>query len=184
MNEGNPTAAGSEEFSLAVHKLWQRAVQFASQRHLGQMRKDGKTPYMAHPMRVALTVRHVFGVDDPVALAAALLHDVIEDTPTDFDSILLHFGPEVAQAVAALTKDPRLAEPEREAAYDKQLAGAAWQARLVKLADVFDNYCDSHNDEMRAKAKKSAIRAIGLASDDPRLQPAAAIVKQLIAKSF
>jgi (p)ppGpp synthase/HD superfamily hydrolase len=52
---------------------------------------------------VALTVRQVFGVDDEVALAAALLHDTIEDATTDYDDLIEAFGREVAEAVAALT---------------------------------------------------------------------------------
>jgi guanosine-3',5'-bis(diphosphate) 3'-pyrophosphohydrolase len=77
------------------------------------MRKDGVTPYVAHPFRVAFTVRHVFEVDDPVALCVALLHDVIEDTTTDFDDVCAEFGEEIAAAVACLTKDKRLPEDER-----------------------------------------------------------------------
>jgi guanosine-3',5'-bis(diphosphate) 3'-pyrophosphohydrolase len=131
-------------------------------------------------MRVALTVLHVFGMDDPVALCAALLHDTIEDTTTDYDDLFATFGKEVADAVAALTKDMRLPEPEREAAYDLQLAAATWQARLVKLADVYDNFCDSVDDAKRAKAAAKAERAIACAGDDPRLRAAVSAVAEMI----
>ena len=47
---------------------WQRAASFAARQHHGQFRKDGATPYVAHPVRVALTVRHLFGVDDPATI--------------------------------------------------------------------------------------------------------------------
>src|SRR5687768_1806066 len=124
-------------------RAWQQAASFAARAHAGQLRKDGRTPYVAHPVRVALTVRHVFGIDDETALVAALLHDVIEDTKTDYDDLAEEFGRDAADAVAALTKDGRLPEPEREAAYDRQLSAASWQARLVKLADVYDNFCDT-----------------------------------------
>ena len=140
--------------------VWQQAASFAARLHAGQVRKDGQTPYVAHPFRVALTVRHVFAVDDPVALAAALLHDVIEDTTADYDDIQEEFGTEVADTVAALTKDMRLPESDREVAYDQQLAQASWQAQLVKLADVFDNFCDSLTEAGRAKAAEKAKRAI------------------------
>lgn len=129
----NPTPA---------HDLWQRAASFAARAHQGQLRKDNATPYVAHPARVAITVLHVFGCDDPVCLASALLHDVIEDCDIDYDDLLEHFGAEVASCVAALSKDPRLPEPEREPAYDAQIADADWRAKLVKLADVYDNTCD------------------------------------------
>src|SRR5262245_58512747 len=88
------------------------AVSFAARAHRHQVRKDGQTPYAAHPFRVCLIVRHVFGIDDPEYLTAALLHDTIEDTTTDFDDIQERFGPRVAGSVAALTKDMRLPEAD------------------------------------------------------------------------
>src|SRR5215217_2629487 len=93
------------------------AASFAARAHRHQLRKDGQTPYAAHPFRVCLIVRHVFGIDDPDVLAAALLHDTIEDTTTDFDDLAIAFGPRIAGWAAALSKDGRLPEPEREAAY-------------------------------------------------------------------
>src|SRR5947207_14097454 len=84
------------------------AASFAARAHRHQLRKDNQTPYAAHPFRVCLIVRHVFGFDDPKALAAALLHDTIEDTTTDRDDLIEQFGAEVAEWVAALTKDNRL----------------------------------------------------------------------------
>jgi guanosine-3',5'-bis(diphosphate) 3'-pyrophosphohydrolase len=145
------------------------------------MRKDGRTPYVAHPFRVALTVRQVFGVDDEIALAAALLHDVIEDTTADYDDLRQQFGKEVADAVAALTKDMRLPEEVREPAYDRQLSAASWQARLVKLADVYDNFCESDGESARLKSAKKAVRAIECAGPDPRLAAAIEIVRRAIA---
>ena len=161
------------------HPMWQRAVSYAAARHLGQFRKDGLTPYFAHPVRVALTVRHVFDVDDTTALVAALLHDLIEDTTTDYDDLIEEFGKEVADAVAALTKDARLPELLRESEYDKQLSQASWQARLIKLADVYDNFCDSA-PEKRSKVAAKARRAIDCAGDEPKVQRAVAIVRKLI----
>ena len=162
-------------------KLWQQAVSFAARQHQGQKRKDGQTPYFAHPVRVALTVRHVFGVDDETALVAALLHDLIKDTTTDYDDLLKAFGQAVAEAVAVPTKDARLPEAEREAAYDHQLAAASWQARLVKLADVYDNFCDARDEKERAKFAEKAERAIHCAGDAAELQRAMEIVRRLIA---
>lgn len=123
--------------------LWQEAAAFAARAHLHQVRKDGATPYVSHVFRVAMTVRDVFACDDPVALAAALLHDTIEDTTADYDEIAERFGAPVADVVAALTKNMALPEDEREREYDARLARADWQARLVKLADTFDNFHDA-----------------------------------------
>ncbi len=122
--------------------MWQRAAALAARAHHRQMRKDGVTPYFSHPYRVAMTVRDVFNCADPVALAVALLHDVIEDTTVDYDDILGQFGEEVADAVAALTKNKALREDLRESEYDRRLSQADWRARLVKLADTFDNFSD------------------------------------------
>jgi guanosine-3',5'-bis(diphosphate) 3'-pyrophosphohydrolase len=159
---------------------WQRAVAFASRKHAGQFRKDGHTPYASHPMRVAMVVRHVFDIADETALIAALLHDTIEDTTTDHDELTHHFGSAVADVVAAVSKDGRLPHDEREAAYDRQIGAANWQARLVKLADVYDNFCDSRSDGERAKSADKALRAITCAGHDPQLASAIKLVGQLI----
>ena len=79
------------------------AAAFAARAHQHQLRKDGRTPYVSHPFRVCLVVRHLFGIDDPRIHAAALLHDTIEDTTTDYDDIVERFGPDVAGWVAAVT---------------------------------------------------------------------------------
>jgi len=118
------------------------AAAFAARAHRHQLRKDGQTPYVSHTFRVCLVVRHVFGFDDPKMLAAALLHDTIEDTATDCDDIIERFGPDVARWVAALTKDMRLPNDEREAAYCRTLASADWQVKVCKLADIYDNLGD------------------------------------------
>src|SRR2546421_13103378 len=102
------------------------AIAFAARAHRHQLRKDGQTPYASHPFRVCLVTRHVFGIDDPQVLTAAVLHDTVEDTTTDYDDLREHFGQEVAGWVALLSKDKRQPEPEREAAYVEQLVHAPW----------------------------------------------------------
>src|SRR4051794_12005694 len=92
------------------------AASFAARAHRDQIRKDGQTPYIAHPFRVALIVRHIFGIEDGTALSAALLHDTIEDTKTDRDDLIEQFGSEVATWVATLSKDKRLPDETREQA--------------------------------------------------------------------
>lgn len=159
---------------------WQRAVSFAARKHAGQFRKDGHTPYASHPLRVAMVVRHVFDIADELALIAALLHDTIEDTTTDHDELTHHFGSAVADVVAAVSKDGRLPHDEREAAYDRQIAAANWQAKLVKLADVYDNFCDSSSEAERAKCAEKARRAIACAGDASQLAVAIKRVQQLI----
>jgi len=161
---------------------WQKAASAAARFHRHQYRKDGQTPYVAHPFRVAMTVRDLFGVSDPVAVAAALLHDVIEDTTADYDDIAKEFGTEVADTVAALTKDMRMPERDREGAYDDQLRAGPWQAKLIKLADVFDNVSDSGATGIPTKALQKARRAIEVAGNDERLAGAVALVRRLVAE--
>ena len=120
-----------------------QAVSFAARAHKNQFRKDKETPYVSHPFRVCLTLRHIFGVTDEKILAAALLHDTVEDTPKDFDDIKEFFGPEIAHWVALLSKDKRLPEEEREKVYAAQLKRAPLPVKLIKLADIHDNLLDT-----------------------------------------
>ena len=149
------------------------AASFAARAHKDQLRKDGQTPYAAHPFRVCLVVRHVFGVDDPQTLAAALLHDTIEDTPTDFDEIAERFGAEVAGWVAALTKDMRMEEGPREAEYRRVLAAAPWPVVVCKLADIYDNLSDSRGLSPDKRARSVRRSAEYLDALRPTLPPEA-----------
>jgi guanosine-3',5'-bis(diphosphate) 3'-pyrophosphohydrolase len=164
--------------------LWQEAVAFAARAHRNQLRKDEKTPYVAHVVRVTMTVAVVFGCTDETALLAALLHDTIEDTGTDFDDLEERFGRKAAEVVAALTKNAALPEKEREEEYDRRLAQADWRAKLIKLADTYDNLCDSIAlGQPPAKVRKvltKCDRAIRLARADGHdaLNRAALIVER------
>jgi len=146
--------------------LWQRAAAFAARAHAGQMRADGRTPYFSHCARVAMIVASEFGCADERTLAAAFLHDTIEDTPTDYDDIERGFGKGVADCVAALTKNHALPGPVRERDYDKRLAAASWQARLIKLADAWDNWSDVGARGGKAKGIKRCKRALALVRQD------------------
>jgi guanosine-3',5'-bis(diphosphate) 3'-pyrophosphohydrolase len=125
-----------------ARRLVLEAASFAARAHHGQMRKDNTTPYVSHVFRVCLVVRDVFGFHDAATLTAALLHDTIEDTTTDFDDIEERFGRQIAAWVAALTKNKSLPEAEREQDYIQRLLQAPWQVQACKLADVYDNLTD------------------------------------------
>ncbi|MHC4142221.1 MAG: HD domain-containing protein [Planctomycetota bacterium] len=166
---------------MAQKDLWHEAAAMAARVHKNQPRQDKrKTPYFSHPARVALTVAVKFGCTDDDILAAAFLHDVLEDTLVDYDDLLRKFNKEIADIVAALSKDPRLVEPEREKRYDEQLAKAGWKTKLIKLADVYDNLADSEDDEIREKMLDRAERALALAKDHPELEKASALVRGLL----
>jgi guanosine-3',5'-bis(diphosphate) 3'-pyrophosphohydrolase len=106
----------------------ERAIELAAKAHAGQVDKAGQ-PYILHPLRLLLAVR------TPHERIAAVLHDIVEDTPTTFDDLVAEgFAPEVVAAVRALTKTD--GEKRIEAAHR---AAADPVARAVKLADVADN---------------------------------------------
>lgn len=152
----------------ATYRPLLEAVAFAARAHRGQLRKDNETPYHSHVFRACLIVRHVFGIDDPQVLTAALLHDTVEDTKIDFDDLLKQFGTDVADWVAMLSKDKRQREDRREAVYGEQLARAPWQVKVCKLADIFDNAMDSvwMPPERRAKAFRNAHRYLNALRQD------------------
>lgn len=122
------------------------AASMAASLHSGQGRKDG-TPYFQHPARVAAILARA-GADDCL-VAAGFLHDVIEDTPADYDDLFEVFGEDVADWVAVMSKDHRLPEPVREPAYKLQLQEGPWQGRAIKLADQLDNFTASMVNQKR-----------------------------------
>ncbi len=162
--------------------LWQEAASFAARAHRHQLRKDGSTPYFAHPVRVAMTIALVFGFDDEKVLAAALLHDTIEDTTTDYEDLHQRFGRDVAGYVVAMTKDMRLPEKQREDAYFKQLADGPWQGRLIKLADSYDNLMSVWDAASRRKQLEKSKRALEITAGDANLAKARAKLQELIRK--
>ena len=159
--------------------LWHEAAAFAARAHRYDVQKDGVTPYVAHPMRVALRVATLFNVTDETILTAALLHDVIEDCDCDYEDVAKPFGEDVAQLVRLLSKDMRLPEAEREAQYDRQLAEGPWQARLIKLADVYDNMSTRPVGVDVNSLLRKARRALDLAKDDAPLAEPRRIVQQV-----
>jgi guanosine-3',5'-bis(diphosphate) 3'-pyrophosphohydrolase len=133
-------------------------------------------------------LREVFGIDDRQALTAAVLHDTVEDTTTDFDDLEEKFGADVAAWVAMLSKDKRRQEQDREAAYVAQLASAPWQVKVCKLADVFDNLLDAKHlkpeqRERTGRRTRRYIDAIGAALP-AEAQPAYDTVERLFAELY
>jgi len=167
---------------MTYKPLWHEAAALSARAHQHQFRKDGQTPYGAHPARVAMIIAITFGFTDEAILAAAYLHDVIEDCDLDYDDVYEPFGKDVADFVAAMTKDMRLIEAERERAYDEQLAAGPWQGRLIKLADVYDNLSDARTDYGKRKIIDRAHRALTLAAGDNELASACEKLRALIAK--
>jgi guanosine-3',5'-bis(diphosphate) 3'-pyrophosphohydrolase len=110
---------------------------FATIKHKGQLRKsaEGAVPYILHPQEVAQLVQGR-GCDD-IAIAAAWLHDVIEDCGCTHGELVGLFGREVAAVVLELTDDPRLSKTERKRAQIEHVL--SHRARCVKIADKTSN---------------------------------------------
>src|SRR5216117_2988116 len=123
-------------------ELLRRAYVFSALEHKGQVRHSGE-PYLVHPLEVASILAEMRL--DPVAIAAGLLHDVVEDTLTTIEKIQEHFGPEVAHVVEGVTKIsaiPFSSSEERQAEnFRKMLLAMVDDIRviLVKLADRLHN---------------------------------------------
>ncbi|MEA2932501.1 MAG: diphosphokinase / guanosine-3,5-bis(diphosphate) 3-diphosphatase, partial [Actinomycetota bacterium] len=119
-----------------------RAYELAEEAHRGQMRRSGD-PYIQHPVAVAAILAEL-GLDD-VTLAAALLHDAVEDTGVSLDEIVRDFGAEVAAIVDGVTKLDRVSfdskEAQQAATMRKMLVAMAKDIRvlLIKLADRLHN---------------------------------------------
>ena len=122
--------------------LFLRAYETADQAHQGQRRKSGE-PYILHPVAVASVVAEM-GLDD-VSIAAALLHDAVEDTAVELIQIQTEFGHDVATIVDGVTKLDRVRfatkEAQQAATLRKMLVAMASDLRvlLIKLADRLHN---------------------------------------------
>jgi (p)ppGpp synthase/HD superfamily hydrolase len=120
----------------------ERARIFATAAHaaVGQIRKYTGEPYVVHPIEVSEIVASVGGTDAMVA--AALLHDVLEDTGVTFDVLEAEFGSEVAELVLWLTDVSKPEDGNRSTrkALDRQHSAAApAEAQTIKVADLISN---------------------------------------------
>jgi (p)ppGpp synthase/HD superfamily hydrolase len=120
----------------------ERARIFATAAHaaVGQLRKYTNEPYIVHPAEVAEIVASVGGTND--MLAAAWLHDVVEDTGVTLEVIRQEFGDDVAELVGWLTDVSRPEDgnrAQRKAVDREHTARAPAAAQTVKLADLISN---------------------------------------------
>jgi (p)ppGpp synthase/HD superfamily hydrolase len=161
--------------------LTQRAAEFAAKAHYGQVRKYTGEPYFTHPVNVAGLVRDAGGTDEMIA--AAYLHDTLEDTDTHWWDLYDEFGPTVMAYVLWLT-DPSLQgnRAYRKAAARAQLATAPPEVQTIKLADLIDNTASIvQNDPKFAKVYLEEKRLLlqVLIKGDPDLQDMAFAMTKL-----
>ena len=126
-----------------------RAARFAAECHRGQKRKYHGGPYIEHPMRVAGRMAMREGATED-AVAAAWLHDVIEDCGIDPPKLEYHFGEAVMVLVVGLTnpscgsKAPRA---ERKRMDREHIAAECWEVKVIKLLDRIDNLSEMGEDD-------------------------------------
>ena len=119
------------------------ASAFAAHKHRDQRRKGADaSPYINHPIAVANVLANEGGITDNTVLAAALLHDTIEDTDTTEEERLTQFGPDIAAIVVEVTDDKSLPKQDRKRLQIEHAATLSAQAKLVKLADKTCNVRD------------------------------------------
>jgi GTP diphosphokinase / guanosine-3',5'-bis(diphosphate) 3'-diphosphatase len=126
------------------------AYEVAAAAHAGQQRDEG-TPYIVHPLRVAVSLVDELGIRSPELICSALLHDVIEDSETTREQIAEMFGEDVAQVVWLLTKFEETSLYDYLAAIE---AASDTGAPIVKLCDRLDNLRFLvHSDRMDKKRR-------------------------------
>ncbi|HEX3764083.1 MAG TPA: HD domain-containing protein [Kofleriaceae bacterium] len=123
--------------------LYLDAIRFAAERHAGQLVPGSGLPYVVHVASVAVEVmgaltREPFARAD-LAVACAVLHDTVEDTPTTAGEIAARFGDDVAAGVSALSKNPALPKHARMADSLDRIRAQPREVWLVKLADRIVN---------------------------------------------
>ena len=142
--------------------LINKAKMLAGKAHEGQFRKYSGMPYIVHPIEVATIVQTVEHSDEMIA--AALLHDVVEDTDYSFEDIAKEVSPEVADLVKGLTdvSSPQDGNRKVRKAIDKDhLAGQNAEVQTIKLADVISNSQDiKANDPKFAKVYIEEMKAL------------------------
>ena len=157
-----------------------RAYGLAASKHAGQVRRSGEA-YLSHPLAVARIVAEQ--TQDPVAIAAALLHDVVEDTDISLDDLRRQFPPAVAEIVDGVTKVERTLfatkEAQQAATMRKLVIAMADDLRvlIIKLADRLHNMrtlAAMPVEKQQAIARETfdvyAPLALRLGMDDVRMQ--------------
>ncbi len=126
--QGKDCVVDAKAFAILAHES------------IGQKRKYTGEPYYVHPIAVCTIVETV--THDPIVRAAALLHDVVEDTPVTIELVRHQFGDKAADLVADLTDVSRPEDGNRaiRKALDRQHSALACaDAQTIKLADLIDN---------------------------------------------
>lgn len=132
--------------------LMDRAIVFATRAHSGTYRKGTKIPYIVHPIEVASIVATM--TEDPDMIAAAVLHDVVEDTDATVEEISFFFNQHIAELVEAESENKRRDLPPGETWMIRKMETldflknrASQEAKILALADKLSNMRAIHRDQ-------------------------------------
>lgn len=140
-----------EDFEVLLDEtipLLDRAIMFAARAHSGTYRKGTKIPYIVHPMEAAAIVATI--TDDPDMIAAAVLHDVVEDTDATVEEIRFFFNDHIARLVESESENKRKDLPPQE----------TWMLRKMETLDFLKNKAGREEKILALADKLSNIRAI------------------------
>ena len=116
--------------ALVVH-----ALLFAADKHRLQLRRDKSTPYINHPLAVTDILARVGNVTDAEVLAAAALHDTLEDTETTEEELRTVFGARVLSLVLECTDDKTLPKSERKRQQVDHALHKTPEAKQIKIVE-------------------------------------------------
>jgi GTP diphosphokinase / guanosine-3',5'-bis(diphosphate) 3'-diphosphatase len=141
--QGVDVAGQGAHWPLASVLTLISATAFAAHAHRNQRRKDAeRSPYINHPITLMDVLANEAGIADPTVLAAAVLHDTIEDTEVTFDELKTAFGEKIASIVLEVTDDKSLPKHERKIRQIEHAATISPEAKMVKWADLICNLRD------------------------------------------
>lgn len=150
----------------------EEALEYATKMHKGQYRKNG-LEYITHPIKVAEYVRKFKESSNiETLIAAAYLHDTIEDTEATYYDIVERFGPEVAHLVLELTTDEDLKNEIGKTKYlEIKMKNMSSWALVIKLCDRLANICDleSVEESFRKKYIIETIEILNYVTDNRNL---------------
>lgn len=142
---------GRKDFEVLLDdsiSLMDRAIVFATRAHSGTYRKGTNIPYIVHPIEAAAIVSTM--TDEPDMIAAAVLHDVVEDTDATVEEIRFFFNNRIADLVEAESEDKRKDLPPQE----------TWMVRKMETLEFLRNKADRDAKILALADKLSNIRAI------------------------
>jgi len=152
-------------FSAADLEKVRQAIDFAREKHTGQVRSSGE-PYYTHPVEVAIILADMHL--DPATIETAIMHDTVEDTSATLDDIARGFGPEVAQLVDGVSKltkiESKTVEGKQAENFRKLVLAMSEDIRvlLVKLADRLHNMRTLHHVPKIEKRQRISMETLDI----------------------